>query len=271
MGEVVPARTSPTLLPHPLALCCHYPVLKCCSASIVVTSTLRVKEWQSLGVDQLFAEHVQNADKRSTVLLSLLFIACAIHGFLPVGLMATVIVSIIQNVRENISSKDNCRPIALTSTLSKITEKLILARCSSLLQTTENQIGFKSNSSTDLRVFFSLKQLIDYYKVNGSPVYLCFLDAFKAFDRVPHSIRFSKLVERKVPHIVISRLLAYWYTSQTFVIRWNNILSDPFTVSNCVQQGSILSPTKFMCLKPAVLKNIYIMFPMLNEMEKLWN
>ena len=105
------------------------------------------------------------------------------------------------------------------------------------------QFGFKSNSSTDLCVF-SLKQVIDYYKVNGSPVYLCFLDASKAFDRVPHSILFSKLVERKVPHIVI-RLLAYWYTSQTFVIRWNNMLSDPFTVSNGVRQGSILSPTLF--------------------------
>ena len=43
MGEVVPARTSPTLLPHPLALCCHYPVSNCRSASIVVTSTVRVK------------------------------------------------------------------------------------------------------------------------------------------------------------------------------------------------------------------------------------
>ena len=43
MGEVVPARTSLTLLPHPLALCCHYLVSKCCSTSIVVTSTVRVK------------------------------------------------------------------------------------------------------------------------------------------------------------------------------------------------------------------------------------
>ena len=42
MGEVVQARTLPTLLPHPLALCCHYPVSKYCSASIVVTSTVRV-------------------------------------------------------------------------------------------------------------------------------------------------------------------------------------------------------------------------------------
>ena len=44
MGEVVPARTSLTLLPHPLALCCHYPVSKCCSASIVVTGTVRVND-----------------------------------------------------------------------------------------------------------------------------------------------------------------------------------------------------------------------------------
>ena len=28
--------------PHPLALCCHYPVSKCRSASIAVTGTLRV-------------------------------------------------------------------------------------------------------------------------------------------------------------------------------------------------------------------------------------
>ena len=48
MGEVVPARTSPTLLPHPLALCCHYPVSKCPSASIVATGTVRVKNYTPL-------------------------------------------------------------------------------------------------------------------------------------------------------------------------------------------------------------------------------
>ena len=146
----------------------------------------------------------------------------------------------VKNAWKNISSKDNYRPTVLTSTLSKIIEKLILARYSSLLQTTENQFGVKSNNSTDLCVF-SLKQVIDYYRNNGS-VFLCFFYAPKAFDRVPHNILFSKLVERKVPHIVI-RLLVYWYSTQTFTIRCNNVLSDPFTVSNGVQQGSTLSPT----------------------------
>ena len=43
MGEVVPARTSPTLLPPSPRTCCDYPVSKCLSASIVVTGTVRVK------------------------------------------------------------------------------------------------------------------------------------------------------------------------------------------------------------------------------------
>ena len=92
--------------------------------------------------------------------LSLPLNACIIHGFLSTGLIETVIVLIVKNARDNISSKDNYRPIALTSTLSKIIEKLTLARYSSLLQTTENLFGFKSNSSSDLCVF-SLRQVID--------------------------------------------------------------------------------------------------------------
>ena len=43
MREEVPARTFLTQHPHPLPLCSKYPVFKCPSASIVVTSILRVK------------------------------------------------------------------------------------------------------------------------------------------------------------------------------------------------------------------------------------
>ena len=70
-----------------------------------------IKNGKSSGVDQLFAEHVKNADRRVAVLLSLLFNACVIHGFLPVGLVETVIVPIVKNSRQDISSKDNYWPI----------------------------------------------------------------------------------------------------------------------------------------------------------------
>ena len=169
--------------------------------------------------------------------------------------MKTVIVPIIKDAKGDVSSKDNYRPIAITSVLSKIIEILILNRYESLLCTSDNQFGFKNNGSTDMCVF-TLKQVIDYYRNNGSPVYLCFLDASKAFDRVHHNLLFDKLRKRNVPHIIV-RLLVGWYTSQSFAIRWCNAMSESFTVSNGVRQGSILSPTLFNVYIDCLSKELF--------------
>jgi hypothetical protein len=37
----------------------------------------------------------------------------------------------------------------------------------------------------------------------------------------------------------------YWYCTQTFTVKWNGIFSKPFTVSNGVRQGGVLSPKLF--------------------------
>ena len=53
MGEVVPARTSPTLHPPSPPTVLWLPFEKCLSASIVVTSTLRVKVANLRGIYSL--------------------------------------------------------------------------------------------------------------------------------------------------------------------------------------------------------------------------
>jgi hypothetical protein len=203
----------------------------------------KLKSGKAPGPDNLAAEHFKRADQSVNVLISILLNSCVIHSFLPTGFMKTVIVPIVKDVKGDVSCKNNYRPIAITSVLSKIIENLILDRYDALLCTTDNQFGFKSNGSTDMCVF-TLKQVIEYYKENGSPVYLCFLDASKAFDRVHHNLLFDKLKQRNVPHIII-RLLVFWYSYQTFLVRWCNMSSSTFTVTNGVRQGSILSPTLF--------------------------
>ena len=75
-------------------------------------------------------------------------------------------------------------------------------------------------------------------------MFICFLDASKAFDRVNHWKLFDKLLDRGMDtHLV--KLLCSWYNSQRFHVRWGKSLSEGFSVSNGVRQGGILSPFLF--------------------------
>ena len=76
-------------------------------------------------------------------------------------------------------------------------------------------------------------------------MYVCYLDASKAFDRVNHWILFGKLLDRNVPNIII-RIIFIWYTHQTFIVRWGSTLSQGFNVSNGVRQGGIIFPYFFI-------------------------
>ena len=40
-------------------------------------------------------------------------------------------------------------------------------------------------------------------------------------------------------------MLFVWYRNQSFVVKWDNVLSDTFKVSNGVRQGGVLSPKLF--------------------------
>ena len=90
------------------------------------------------------------------------------------------------------------RPLALSSTFSKIVERLILSRYESVFATTSLQFGLKPDSSTSLCTA-AIKNIIARYVYNGSPVLWCFLYASKAFDLVDHDILFKAQMKRGLP------------------------------------------------------------------------
>ena len=87
-------------------------------------------------------------------------------------------------------------------------------------------------------------ETIDSYIRSGSIVYVVLMDCTKAFDTVMHSKLFKKMLEAKVPGVVI-RLLIYIYRRQRAEVRWKNMHSDEFSIRNGVRQGAILSPILF--------------------------
>ena len=213
------------------------------SASGVLDSLKAVKLGKAAGIDGLSAEHFVCAHTKISVHLSLLFTAMLTHGHMPSDLMKTAIVPILKNRQGDTSDKNNYRPIAIVTAMSKILELCIMKLIETHLVTSDNQFGFKRQHGTDLCIF-TVKSVIKYYNLCNSPVFTCFLDASKAYDRVNHWTLFKKLLKRSVSIIVV-RMLMFWYSKQEVCIRWGTEMSSYFNISNGVRQGGILSPSLF--------------------------
>ena len=93
-------------------------------------------------------------------------------------------------------------------------------------------------------VLYTLREYIELYRKRSTTVFVTFLDASKAFDRLDHWLLFQKLIKRKVPLFVVW-LLIVWYLRQSMHIRWGNTFSTSFCVSNGVKQGGVISPVLF--------------------------
>ena len=211
--------------------------------SEIIEGISSLKKGKSPGNDDIYSEHFIYAHDKLSFVLSMIFNAMVIHGYIPQSMMDTVLIPIIKDKKGSVTDKNNYRPVAITCISSKILELVLLDRYSGLLHTTHNQFGFKAKLGTDLCVF-TLKQVVEYYRSLSSPVYAAFLDASKAFDKVNHYHLLYKLIKRKIP-IVIIRLLYFWFTHQVFMVRWGSSISSCFTVTNGVRQGGILSPLFF--------------------------
>ena len=112
------------------------------------------------------------------------------------------------------------------------------------LTTSANQFGFKKAHGTELYIY-TLREYIELHRKRSTTVFVTFLDASKAFDRLDHWLLYKKLIKRKV-QLFIVRLLIVWYSLQRMhIIRWGNTFSTSFCVSNGVKQGGIISPVLF--------------------------
>ena len=202
-----------------------------------------LKYGKASGSDGICAEYLKFAHDKLSILMSLCFSTCLSHGYLPPHMIETTIVPIVKNKCGKLSDSNNYRPIALATIMSKVFESVLLLKCESYLDTCDNQFGFKSKHSTEFCIY-TLKEFIDFYKKRNTTVFVTFLDASKAFDRIDHWLLYEKMIDKQIPLFII-RILVFWYSQQMMRIRWGNSFSDPFKVSNGVKQGGILSPKLF--------------------------
>ena len=87
--------------------------------------------------------------------------------------MSVVLVPIIKDKTAKINDKNNYRPIAIASIISKVFEIILLDRLSDVVNTNCNQFGFKPKLGTDMCIY-SLKEIIDRYRQLNGSIVMCF-------------------------------------------------------------------------------------------------
>ena len=176
-----------------------------------------------------YSDHFINCSDTMKILITKLINAMIVHGFTPNDLLEAVVVSIPKDLRGNLCADDNYRGIALCSALCKVIDLIFMDKYSDLIITSDLQFAYKENHSTNMCTTV-LKEVCSYYVSNNSDVYICLLDASKAFDRVHYGKIFNLLKLRKIP-VLVRRLLLDMYTRQSIKAAWNSKLSE--SCSSC--------------------------------------
>ena len=128
--------------------------------------------------------------------MSIFLSGCMLTGKLPNSLIHVVIIPLLKCKSKDPADVNNYRPIAIATALYKVLEQVLLSRLARYLSSqfglAASQFGFKQAHGTEMAIF-ALKQTVDFYHNQDTPVYMCFLDAKKAFDRVNHWTLAKKL------------------------------------------------------------------------------
>ena len=165
------------------------------------------------------------------------------HGYFSHDLLVCALCPIVKDPNGDISSSKNYRGIAISSLILKIFDNCILLLFGGHLSNDVLQFGFQKGCST-VQCTWGVQETISHYLRRGSDVYCCLLDFSKAFDKVNFEKLFRKLVERKLPSVLLRLIMAIYFNQSCF-IRWNSVESKSFSVKNGVRQGAILSPSLF--------------------------
>ena len=165
------------------------------------------------------------------------------HGIANELINKSVIKPIPKNMQKSLSVSSNYRAISKNSIISKIIDNIIMLQIKDKLITTSYQFAYKEGFSTSLCSFL-VAETIQYYKANGSDVFMLSLDASKAFDRVKYSKLFKVLIERSICPLII-RYIVNIYMIGSASVKWNKYESDSFFIGNGVKQGGIISAPFF--------------------------
>lgn len=200
---------------------------------------------KSPGYDLITGEILQHLPRKAIVKLSHIFNAAFRLKYVP-SLWKVAEVIMLPKPGKSLNEVTSYRPISLLPVLSKLFERLLLARLKPILQDKQlipsHQFGFRSKHSTIdqvHRITDVIERCLEEKKVCST----VFLDIAQAFDKVWHEGLCHKL-EQVLP-AAYSQLLKSYLDERYFRVKLDDEYSTLRQIKAGVPQGSVLGPVLY--------------------------
>uniref|UniRef100_A0A669BJZ3 Reverse transcriptase domain-containing protein n=1 Tax=Oreochromis niloticus TaxID=8128 RepID=A0A669BJZ3_ORENI len=196
------------------------------------------------GVDEVRPEFLKALDIVGLSWLTRLYNVAWRSGAVPLDWQTGVVVPIFKRGDRRVCS--NYRGITLLSLPGKVYARVLERRVRPLVepQIQEEQCGFRPGRGT-LDQLFILSRILEGAWEFAQPVYMCFVDLEKAFDRVPRGVLWEVLREYGVSGPLL-RAIRSLYNRCKSLVRIAGNKSDSFLVGDGLRQGCPLSPVLFI-------------------------
>ncbi len=213
-----------------------------------ILSAIKVlRNKKSPGPDSILNEMIKSSRHHMVPMLNKLFNFILENGCFPTDWKRGYIINIFKS--NSPLDPSNYRGITLSSCLGKLFSSVINCRIVDFLEKnhviSKCQSGFRKDYRTSDNLFI-LSQLMKHYKEKEKPLYLCFIDLQKAFDKLWRPGLFSKLCSVGLGG-KLYQTVKNMYLGNISAVKFDqfNKHSEFFPSEAGVRQGDSLSPTLF--------------------------
>jgi len=213
------------------------------------TAINSAKMHKSPGEDKIPYEMIKHLSKPALKVLLDIYNCAWNSGTLPGDWKHAIVVPFIKPGKDP-SKPESYRPIALTSSLCKIMERMVTDRFQWFLERgeilTKDQAGFRKNRSTVDQII-RMQDKISKSLQGKEHVLGVFIDFEKAYDMIH-----VPTLMRKIRGLGITGKVYDWVkdflTDRTIQVKVGAALSQKHTLENGTPQGSVISPLLFLIM-----------------------